>query len=669
MNKYFLVGIFVVYIGLTNELICQLEGNLRIDSLRKEIPKLKHDTSKVNALIDLSYTLYFSYPKESIALANEALELSRKHNFKFGESRAYSSLGVTYTFVKSDFARGLEYFLKSLNINMAINLEKGIASNYGNIGANYHMQGDTVSALEYYHKALQINKKLKNRRAQSTNLGNIGMILSSKGENEKALEYLNQALDSDIKEGFNEGIARNYGRIGLVFKNKMDFAKAFEYFDKALKINNELGNETDIAIWLSKIAETYSFLTRDSIISKLKYETNILLDKRINFEKSKYYYNQANELNKKLGEQKYRCENLAALSELYFNIGDYLNAYKLHKEYKLLNDSLFNIEKTKEIANIEDIHKVKIKDKEISILKYQNESQKLQSYLLLGGVCVMFFGFAIILYSYLSNKKLNNALKIQKAIVEEKNEHIISSINYASTIQHAILPWESTLKKAFEDVLIYYRPKDIVSGDSYWFQEFNGVKFLAVIDCTGHGIPGSMLAVIANSVLDDAIISKQLTDTAKILNHMNRKVTEVLNQKLVENKIRDGMEVAIIAIYKDKIQFSGAGRPLYIFNETMEIIKTDKRGIAGSSSDTSYTFSSVELQKNCNQTFYLTSDGFADQMNENSKKYSTKRFVELLNKISSKPFNEQQVMLDYEFETHRGSREQIDDITIIGVRI
>jgi len=334
------------------------------------------------------------------------------------------------------------------------------------------------------------------------------------------------------------------------------------------------------------------------------------------------------------------------------------------------------MDKAKDIANLEAKRENELKDAEIVILQTQKKAQQFQSYLLGGGVIVLFGAFGIAFLRFREKKKLSDKLSIQnieienqKSIVEEKNEQIVASITYASTIQHAILPWKSTLKNAFGDILIFYKPKDIVSGDSYWFKEVDGVKFLAAIDCTGHGIPGAMLTVIASSVLDDAVLSKRLSDTAEILTYMNEKVTDVLNQRLTENQTRDGMEVALISINNDRIQFSGAGRPLYLKNGTIEIIKTDKRGIAGSAKNDEYNFTSIEINKADNMTLYLTTDGFPDQMNENSKKYSTKRFVALLYSISDKPILEQQKILENEFNSHKGNREQIDDITILGVKI
>jgi len=270
---------------------------------------------------------------------------------------------------------------------------------------------------------------------------------------------------------------------------------------------------------------------------------------------------------------------------------------------------------------------------------------------------------------YTELEQINNDLIVQKGIIEEQHAELTSSIKYASTIQDAILPWDSNLNKAFREIFVFYKPKAIVSGDSYWFQEVDGIKFLAVIDCTGHGIPGAMLTVIASSVLDDAVLSKKLTTTHEILTFMNDKVTEVLNQRLKENSIRDGMEVALVAIHEDKIQFSGAGRPLFYKNGTFEIVKTDRREIAGKADDDIYKFTSIEIPRTDNITLYLTTDGFADQMNEDGKKYSTKQFINLLESISDKPFHEQNEILETEFNSHKGNREQIDDITILGVKI
>jgi serine phosphatase RsbU (regulator of sigma subunit) len=356
--------------------------------------------------------------------------------------------------------------------------------------------------------------------------------------------------------------------------------------------------------------------------------------------------------------------------------GDFKTALDAYERFIRFQDSTVNATTKIKIANSEANRVNELKDKQIQIYEKEKESQKLKTYLLVFGLIVFLTAFGVAFFRFREKKKLsdklakqNHEIETQKSIVEEKNQEIISSITYASTIQHAILPWESTIQNAISDFFILYKPKDIVSGDSYWFQEVDSIKYLAVIDCTGHGIPGAMLTVIASTVLDDAVLGRKLINTSEILTYMNEKVTEVLNQKLAENKIRDGMEVALIAIHQDKIQFSGAGRPLFYKNGSLNVVKTDKRGIAGSSSDEEYKFSSIEIDRNSELILYLSSDGFADQMNESSKKYSTKRFINLIESISVKPLAEQIIILENEFNTHRGNREQIDDITILGVKL
>jgi serine phosphatase RsbU (regulator of sigma subunit) len=147
------------------------------------------------------------------------------------------------------------------------------------------------------------------------------------------------------------------------------------------------------------------------------------------------------------------------------------------------------------------------------------------------------------------------------------------------------------------------------------------------------------------------------------------KVTEVLHQRDYENTSRDGMEIALVAIHKEKLQFSGAGRPLYIFDKELEIIKTDRKGIAGYLNNLDYEYKSYECPISDGMTIYLTTDGYADQMNEEGKKFGTKRFNELLKKISSKPIKEQHDILIRELAIHQGDRNQIDDITIVGIQL
>ncbi len=723
MSKLFILLIFTFLILNTGYSSAMLEGQTKIDSLLKELPKSREDTNKVNLLNELSFNFGRINPDEGNKFAVEGLELAKKLKWKLGESKVLNSLGSLY-YSKSDYSAALDYCKKALKISEELKNKNGIGKNLGNIGIIYSSLYDYPKALEYYQKALKIAEELNNQSMISTNLANIGVIYREQNDYTKALQYYHRALKISEEQGdkSNTGltlgnigniyrdktdyaialqyyyralniaeelgdkssIARNLGNIGNIFHFQFDYANALKFLHKALGIVDELGDKRSIGIWLGNIGGIYLQLTQDTTIIRIENQNlGISLNKQYNLEQALNYTNRAIEISKEIGDDGNLISCYDNLGKIYLQYGDYENAFKYNIKKSDLKDSVFSKEKTKEITILETKRENELKDNEIKILQAEQKAQKLQTYLLYGGILV-FIGAFITAYIGFRHKKIlseilavqkneieeqKDIVELQKSLVDEKNEQIYDSIRYASTIQHAILPWDSTLKNAFPEHFIFYKPKDIVSGDCYWFQEIDGIKFLAVIDCTGHGIPGSMLTVIASSVLDDAVLSKRLTDTGEILTYMNNKVTEVLNQRLLENQMKDGMELALVAISDTSVQFSGAGRPLYTKNGTFETLKTDRRGIAGQSEDNDYKFNTIEINKTENSILYLTTDGFPDQMNEDSKKYSTKRFVSLLESISDKPMEEQSQILEYEFNSHKGNRNQIDDITILGVKI
>jgi tetratricopeptide (TPR) repeat protein len=669
-------------------------GNIYLFGLFDNQKAMEHFEKSLKIFLDLKSMVEIAnvYEKFGIIFGNKpdysksleyffkALKIYQELNNKSQIAGNFGNIGIIYQ-EQSDFTKSLMYYHKSLKISEELNDKEAIATMFVNMGNLYFLQFDYRQALKYYEKALKIEQELDDKEGIATNLLNIGSTYFGIDDFDNAMKYFEMALKINTEMAYKDGLAQTFLNIGSVYEKKKDFNNAIKYFIKSLEINYELGFESGIAFSKANIGVHYLIMA-NQIENKNQKESKL--------SESIEYLSSALEIFDRIGETYSKANFLRYLSEAYEIKGDYKKAITIFKEYKFLQDSIFTIEKQKEVANLEAKRENEIKDARINILEIQKTNQQLQSYILIVGVVVLFGAFGIAFIRFREKKKLSdklafqnteiekqknlvenqkNIVEEQKEILQEKNEQIYSSINYAATIQHAILPWDSIIKTAFPDILIFYKPKDIVSGDSYWFQEVDGIKYLAVIDCTGHGIPGAMLTVIASTALDDAVLGKKLSDTGQILTYMNEKVTEVLNQKLAENKIRDGMEVGLIAFQKDKIQFSGAGRPLYLKNGTMEIIKTDKRGIAGQTENDEYEFSSVEVEKNEKLMLYLSSDGFADQMNENSKKFSTKRFTNLLESISEKPLAEQSIILENEFNSHRGNREQIDDITVLGVRV
>ncbi len=260
----------------------------------------------------------------------------------------------------------------------------------------------------------------------------------------------------------------------------------------------------------------------------------------------------------------------------------------------------------------------------------------------------------------------------QNKMLELQKKEITDSINYAKRIQQALLPDLETIQKKLPNSFVLYLPKDIVSGDFYFFYELINTKnsnelLIAAADCTGHGVPGSLMSMIVHEKLCNAV--NQTSEPAEILQQLNKQVKDALKQHDTENASRDGCDIAICKITENTISYSGAYRPLYLFNKKGEFseIKATKTAIAGL---TPYDqeFKQTELETKNLKAIYLCSDGFADQFGgEKSKKLTTKKFKLLLTSLINLPVNEQKFKLESFFNNWRGEVEQIDDILIIGI--
>lgn len=270
-------------------------------------------------------------------------------------------------------------------------------------------------------------------------------------------------------------------------------------------------------------------------------------------------------------------------------------------------------------------------------------------------------------------KKEKEIVESIKSVLEEKNKDITDSINYAKRIQEAILPSQAAILKNFPDSFIYYRPKDIVSGDFYWFADVEDYFFIAAVDCTGHGIPGAFMSLIASTLLNEIVKNKREVAPSQILQQLNNGIIESLKQSDSDSSSRDGMDMAICRVdkKKSKLVFAGAARPFYhIRAGNLTEIKGQGYPIGGHYGLMNLKYSDSEMDLQPGDTFYISSDGYADQFKEgNRKKFSTKRLKALLAEISGNPMQDQQRLLDEAFESWRGEEKQIDDMLIVGIRI
>jgi len=259
-----------------------------------------------------------------------------------------------------------------------------------------------------------------------------------------------------------------------------------------------------------------------------------------------------------------------------------------------------------------------------------------------------------------------------RLLAEEKNKEIIDSINYAKRLQDSILPYETNINQMFPEAFILFRPKDIVSGDFYWFKQLKDLAIIAAVDCTGHGVPGAFMSFIGANGLNAATDEKQLNDTSEILNHLNESVHKALNKEKNQGYIRDGMDLTICSfnLKNLSLQFSGAKNSIYqIRNEELIQHSGDEFAIGSFSPGTkNYKSQNITLEKG--DTIYLFSDGYPDQFGGiKGKKFMYKQFRQKLVEFSNLSMKNQKTKLEQTMDAWMGSHEQIDDILVIGIKI
>jgi serine phosphatase RsbU (regulator of sigma subunit) len=281
-----------------------------------------------------------------------------------------------------------------------------------------------------------------------------------------------------------------------------------------------------------------------------------------------------------------------------------------------------------------------------------------------------------------TNEELSSTLEIahqqkeeieaQRDKIEQHNQDITSSINYAKRIQNAILPTIEEINTFLPNIFILFKPRDLVSGDFYWFGIKGNKIIFAVIDCTGHGVPGAFMTLIANDLLNQIVLEKNVVEPHKILNDLHVRVRKSLRQS--ENDVSDGMEIAICTIDKwaKKVQYSGAKMDLYwVQNGECKTTQADNYPIGGEQREAKREFSLNEIDITLPTTLYMSSDGYRDQFGGvNDKRFMSKNFRNLLFSLVDLPMEVQGEYLDQTITEWMGYKhKQIDDILVVGISV
>ena len=273
-----------------------------------------------------------------------------------------------------------------------------------------------------------------------------------------------------------------------------------------------------------------------------------------------------------------------------------------------------------------------------------------------------------------TNKQLESSIDEimeQQDVINEQNRDITDSLNYAHIIQSSTLPKEVDLKEYFDDVFIYFRPREIVSGDFYWADKKDNKIFFAVADCTGHAAPGAMLSMLGTQILNNAVNALNIEEPSEILDYLSERIKFTL--QVDKKHYHDGMEVALICFdpISKEMKFSGAGLPLYYSfdGENIEVLKKNGKGIGDltSSQITNYTQESLMIEKPID--IYLFSDGYKDQNDLEGKKIGSKTFKNMIHESLNMDFSKRKELFTTHMDSILNDIKQRDDITLVSLRL
>lgn len=287
-----------------------------------------------------------------------------------------------------------------------------------------------------------------------------------------------------------------------------------------------------------------------------------------------------------------------------------------------------------------------------------------------------------LLYANLEEKVRERTLELSQTVeqlqqseaeIKAKNTQILDSIRYAETIQQAILKADEPVVGTVGEYFILFKPRDIVSGDFYWFQDFAEGVLVGIADCTGHGVPGALMSMIGTTLLNQIVVEKGITEPGRILELLHEGIRRALRQGEAGTETQDGMDIALcqINVTRRRLIFAGAKRPLYVvWNDgNFEEIPGNRKPIGGQQREEIRRYQSQELELQSGMMLYMCSDGFTDQPNLERQKYGTKRLRTLLQTVARIPVEIQHQHIEQALAAHQGSELQRDDITVFGLKI
>jgi len=641
---------------------------------------------------------------QSLIYYQKAYEFFEKNN----DSLSIASVLLNMGSISQDigaYDKSLESYHKALDIFKASDQKKNIASALINIGDVLVSEKNTAAGIEYFRQALIQYKILDDQKGIADVYHSLGCCFKDLNALDSAFYYLNRS--KKVNEVINNkiGLANNYHILGEIYYGENKLESALRNFKVALEIAEKIG-----------ISKANSML----FIAKVHCRQG-------NYEQALQWTEDALGESKKNGLITLQKDAYEALATIYESIGNYSLAYINFKHYFDIYDSVLSRDRSHKFAELETLYQLEQKEKAIKHLEQEKAIkdfelkqaenviywQRVRSYFSLGVMLILVIILFLVYSQFKTKRSANKSLKQQFLEIQEKNEEItvqkekiefqnkemskqqellkekseqlerfnwvlMDSIDYASNIQTALLPSDTSFDKFFEDHFTVFFPKDVVSGDFYWAYSKDNSIIIAVADCTGHGVPGGFMSMLGISTLND-LISRGITDPAEIINSLREIIIDSFKQTGKIGEQQDGMDISIVRYSKgmDYIEFAGANHSLLLVKSNnardgLEMIEYKGEKMSASYHPRMKPFTSQRIEVGSNDQFYLFTDGFYHQLGGHmyTQKFGKENFKKLiLDNARNEMESQKSIIEDTFFRWVSMESDQLDDITIMGFKI
>lgn len=686
----------------------------------------KRDTQYVNLLNVTGFNYYSSAPQKTLQYGEEALKLSQKLKFDKGIAESYNTLGI-HQLVTGNYPEAIKYYKQAMKMFRKVkNLEK-VAKLQFNLGTVASNQAQYNVAIDYYLKAAKYFQKVKNTRALADCYNNMGVAYKRRKGHKDAAHYYALALEGYKAVNSQIGITSAYINLGRISQVMKQYPKALDYYNKALTITFKTGSKRARAACYHNIGEVKAALNTHKEAIEYYQKSNTIEEELGNpntqgitnnfmaesyrilkqYDKAAKYLIKAYMLAQKSGAQEVLKENYLFQSRLDSATGKTLKALANYQKYTTLKDSIFNQQKSAQIAQMKTQFETEQKENQILLLEQEQKNQQstiqrqnLIILLICLGMATALFLVVMVYRFYRAKKKsneqlmqLNNELyqqqdeiitqrdfiEDQRQQLEKQHYGITQSLKAANHLQQATFPHPSDINQILPQHFVFFKPKNIVSGDFYWVEKIDQKTFVVVGDGTGHGVIGAFMAMLATALLDRIIKSLRITEPVSILTMMNQEVRNILHQQ--DNNNQNGMDLGI-CVFEDsspdddqntpdntiQLTFGGAKRPLwyaYPGIEDIGEIEGSRKAIGGFlKNKKEFTQQTIQLPRDT--TFYMFSDGYPDQNNTEREKFSQARFKKLICNMHLKSLKEQNAILESTLVEYMQGTEQRDDMAVMG---